>query len=180
LGKGEDKPHVIFLWVLDIALKLMVKQLFMGFELELYNEAEHCIIFYLLDHVFSFLDRNCRGVISKYDKEFLVAYQSKELNDKKRKRITPFQKKFFYEHIFYRALEAYSRCMMKITYLIIFKDIIPFNKDVNFLKSRYYKRLKIFDFIYFLKKPEFDEFTEDMKKLEEKDVSICNDFNFQA
>lgn len=154
----------------------MIKQLLMGFELELYTDAEYCIIFYLLDHVFSFLDRNYRGVIAKFDKEFLFAYQSKDQVDKKKKKLTPFQKKFFYEHLFMRAVESYSRCMMRLSYLIIFKDIIQFNKDFNFLKNRYYKRLKIFDFIYFLKKPEFNEFTEDMKKLEESDVRAIYSF----
>jgi hypothetical protein len=148
----------------------MVRQLFTGFELELYTDAEYCIVYYLLEHVFSFLDRNCRGVISKYDRDFLMAWQGKENLEKKKKKLTPFQKKFFAEHLFYKALENYSRAMMRMTYLVIFKDIIQYPKDPEFLKARYYQRLKIYEHVYYLKKPEFTDFVEDMKKFEEADV----------
>jgi hypothetical protein len=169
-ARGEDKPHVTFLWSLDIALKLMVRQLFSGFELELYAEAEYCIIFYLLEHVFSFLDRNCRAVIAKYDKDFLMAWQGKEPLDKKKKKLTTFQKKFFAEHLFYKALENYCRAMIRVTYLVIFKEIIPYTKDPQLLKARYYQRLKIFEHVYYLKKPEFNEFVDDMKSIEDASV----------
>jgi hypothetical protein len=171
-ARGDDKPHVLFVWVLDMALRLMIKQLFLGFELELYNESEYCIIYYFIDHIFSFLDRNFKNVLSKYDKDFIVAYQTKQGYDKKKKKLTDFQRKFFFEHLYYKAVENYARVMLRISYLVIYKELLPFPKDREVIRNRYYQRLKIFDNIYFLKKMEFEDFISEMEAIEKIDVDL--------
>jgi len=170
--KKDERNHVLFLWVMDIGLKFMVKQLIQGFELNLYADEEYCIIFYLLDNTISYLERNFRSVISKYDnREFLAAWQTKDSTyDKKKKKLSPFQRRFFFESQYFKVIENYVSAMLKLSYLIVYKEILKIPQDPEFLKNRYYMRLRIFDNVYFLRKTEFEDFAESMKRLEEVDI----------
>jgi len=170
--KKDERNHVLFLWVMDIGLKFMVKQLIQGFELNLYADEEYCIIFYLLEYSISYLERNFRSVLTKFDREFLVAWQSKENFDKKKKKLTPFQRKFFYESQYYKVVETYISAMLKLSYLLVHKEILKIPQSEEFLKNRYYMRLRALDNVYFLRKTEFEDFVESMKKLEQTDVII--------
>jgi len=170
-SKGEDRPHVIFLWVLDMALRMMVKQLLLGFELGLYSQHEYAVIFFLLGNVFTFLERNFKAVLTKYDREFLMAWQTKQNLEKKKRRLTDFQKKFFYESMYYKCVENYCNAMFKLTYLTVSKGIIPGEPSTDMLKNRYYQRLKIFDNIFFLKKPEFEEYQQILQAIDAKPVA---------
>ena len=150
----------------------MVKQLLLGFDLQLYADEEYCMIYYFLDKIFYYLDRNFRNVTTQLDRDFLVAWQNKENVDKKKKKLTPFQRKFFYETLYYKAIENYTNVMLKLSYLIIYKGIITIPQDEQVLKNRYYERLRIFDNVYFLGKFEFPDFIEYLQTIEKSDVFI--------
>jgi len=167
-GKGDDK-NVLFLWVVDFALKLMIRQLLEGFEQSIYADEDHCMIFYFTDHIFSFLDRNFNSVVSKYDKEFLSAWQTKQDLPKKKKKLTEFQKRFFYESLYYKAIQNYVRVMLRLSSIVIIKGLIKMPEEQE-LKSRYYLRLRIFDRAYFLGKNEFEEYQQTVKLVEQKEV----------
>lgn len=70
--RGEERQNTFLLWSFDIAVKLMIKQLSLGFELELYQERDYPIVFYLLHHMLLLLDRNNATFITRFDKEFLL------------------------------------------------------------------------------------------------------------
>lgn len=53
-------------------MKMMIKQLLLGFELELYIECDYPYILFYLDYMCGALDNNNRNYITKYDKEFLL------------------------------------------------------------------------------------------------------------
>lgn len=129
-------------------------------------------LFSLLDNTISYLERNFRSVISKYDnREFLAAWQTKDSTyDKKKKKLSPFQRRFFFESQYFKVIENYVSAMLKLSYLIVYKEILKIPQDPEFLKNRYYMRLRVFDNVYFLRKTEFEDFAESMKRLEEVDI----------
>ena len=162
------------IWSFDIGIKLMIKQILLGFELNLYVDFEYHIIFYILDHLYSLLDRNTRSFISRFDKDFLKAWQSKQGLDKKKKKLTDFQRKYFYDNLVNKAIESYIRSMLKLTYSLIRKGYIKdyYGEDKDALEKRFCMRLKIFENVFFIRKIEFADFTKLINEVVGNDVSI--------
>lgn len=52
-------------------MKMMIKQLTLGFELELYHPSDYPYILFYLDYFYGALDNNNRNFIGKFDKEFI-------------------------------------------------------------------------------------------------------------
>ena len=52
-------------------MKMMIKQLLLGLELELYHPCDYPCIFFYLDFFYGAMDNNNRNFITKYDKEFI-------------------------------------------------------------------------------------------------------------
>jgi len=97
------------IWTFDMGIRSMMKQLYLGFELSLYADTEYHIIFYLLDNLYTFMDRNTRNFIMRFDKDWLKAWQSKQALDKKKKILTEFQRRYFYENLCNKGIESYVR-----------------------------------------------------------------------
>ena len=78
-----------------MGVQLMIKQIFIGFELNLYSDLEYPMIFFILDYLYTLLDKNTRSFIVRYDRDFLKAWQSKQGLDKKKKKTDRFSKEIF-------------------------------------------------------------------------------------
>ena len=143
-----------------MGVQLMIKQIFIGFELNLYSDLEYSMIFFILDYLYTLLDKNTRSFIVRYDRDFLKAWQSKQGLDKKKKKLTDFQRKYFYKNIFQKAVESYIRSMIKLTYGLQKRGIIKnyYENDREALEKRFFLRLKMFDNIFFIKKLELNDY----------------------
>lgn len=69
--KGEDRQNTFLLLSFDLAIKVVIKHFFLGFELDLFLERDYSIVFYILHHNILLLDRNNTTFIARFDKEFL-------------------------------------------------------------------------------------------------------------
>ena len=167
----------------------MIKQLLLGFELELYQPCDYPYVLFYLDYFYGAVDNNNRNFITKFDKEFisgnniyfmknsiynimiilqiniiLLAWQTKINLDKKKKKITDFQRKFFFESLFYKALQMYSKGLSRFSYFLLTKGIIKkVNTDETY-ENRFNNRFRIFDKCYFLKRLEYETFVTVMKE----------------
>lgn len=55
-------------------MRMMVKQLLLGFELELYHATDYPYILFYLDYFYGAIDNNNRNFITKFDKEFITGF----------------------------------------------------------------------------------------------------------
>ena len=148
----------------------------MGFELNLYSDLEYSIVFFILDYLYTLSDKNSRSFIVRYDRDFLKAWQSKQGLDKKKKKLSDFQKKFFYKSIFQKAIESYIRSMMKLVHGLQKRGLIKnyYENDKEAYEKRFYSRLKVFENIFFIKKLEFSDYLKLLNQIGDVDVILIN------
>ena len=66
---------MLLIWCYDIAIKMMIKQLLLGFEMDLYIDCDYPFVLFYLDYLCGALDNNNRSFVSRFDKEFLQGDQ---------------------------------------------------------------------------------------------------------
>lgn len=65
-----------------------------------------------------------------FDKEFLMcinvslAWQKQQTNDKKKKKTTEFQRKYFYQAMCLKAIQQFIKPMSVFVYFLIYKNMI--------------------------------------------------------
>ena len=111
--------------------------------------------------------------LQRYDQEFLVAFNNRANYEKKKKKLSMFQRNFFYNYLYQRGLQFYFRAMSRFSYLLLELGLIQQRNDAETYQYRFENRYNIFAKIYYLKQITFQEFEKDMKE-------FCNDVKDQS
>eukprot|EP00828_Plagiopyla_frontata_P009647 TRINITY_DN14994_c0_g1_i3.p1 TRINITY_DN14994_c0_g1~~TRINITY_DN14994_c0_g1_i3.p1 ORF type:complete len:337 (-),score=55.99 TRINITY_DN14994_c0_g1_i3:213-1223(-) len=163
LFKQKGLQNIFLIWSFDLGIKSMVYQLNLGFEQELYSYLDYPIIYFWLDYLYSIMETNHKNYCPKFNKHFISAWEQKIQVEKQKKKLTPFQRMFFFESLYYKALQNLTKFLKYFTYLLAKKKLFRQVDDHSTLELRYKHRTKIFNQVYFVKKFEFKEYEESME-----------------
>lgn len=59
------------MWSFDLVMKVLVKQLLLGFEIELYEQVDIPAVLFYLEYFNLLMDRNNNNYIAKFDPYFI-------------------------------------------------------------------------------------------------------------
>ncbi|EGR31646.1 mak10 amino-acid n-acetyltransferase subunit, putative [Ichthyophthirius multifiliis] len=157
----KDEAQTATTWSYNLACRMMAQHLHLGFQLELFDLADYCQIFFILEFVYRILEINTQSLmLIKFDKQFILAFQTKQNLDQAKKKLKPFQKQWFYYYIFYKGLQLYAKANSHICFLLEKYSLIPQFNDPETLKNRFANRFKIFENAFFLKMPTYQQYQE--------------------
>jgi hypothetical protein len=88
----------------------------------------------------------------------MLAFQSNENVEKKKKKLTEFQRKIFYEALYYRGLENYCKVMMRLTQALTAKSMLKTDENDERQASRFELRMKMIERALFIRKLSYEEF----------------------
>lgn len=71
LSPNKKEGNMLLIWCYDMAIKMMIKQLLLGFEMDLYIDCDYPFVLFYLDYLCGALDNNNRSFVSRFDKKFL-------------------------------------------------------------------------------------------------------------
>ena len=97
-----------------------------------------------------------------------IAIQTKENLDKKKKKLTDFQRKVFYEAVYYKGLENYCGAMMRLSVALGAKYVFKNDENDEKLAARFALRVKPMEHILFTWLPDYEEF----KKIRDELISM--------
>lgn len=101
----------------------------------------------------------------------LTAAQARENVDKKKKKLTDFQRKVFYEASYYKGLEFYCKAMMRLSVTLAQKNLIKSDEDDERQAARFALRVNTMQNVLFMRKPEYEEFKNLRDEINSLDVS---------
>ena len=78
--------------------------------------------------------------------------------------MTDFQRKFFFESLFYKALQMYTKGVSRFSYFLLHKGNIKMSNTKETYENRFNNRLRIFDKCFFLKKLDYETYLNVMKE----------------
>jgi len=78
--------------------------------------------------------------------------------------VTDFQRKFFFESLFYKALQMYTKGVSRFSYFLLHKGNIKMSNTKETYENRFNNRLRIFDKCFFLKKLDYETYLNVMKE----------------
>lgn len=99
-----------------------------------------------------------------------IAYQTKQSLDKKKKKLTDFQKKVFFETVYTRGLENYCKSMARLCHALSAHKVIKGEINDQALAARYAQRYKVFENVFFIRRVEFDEYKKAREEIAKMDV----------
>lgn len=67
----KDEQQIATGWCYNTACKLMSNQLHLGFQLELFDQADYSQIFFALEFIYNILENNCQLFMLKVDKPMM-------------------------------------------------------------------------------------------------------------
>lgn len=99
-----------------------------------------------------------------------LAFQTGDNVDKKKKKLTEFQRKVFYETIYYRGLENYCKVMMRLTLALSSKNMIKNDEDDERQAGRFALRMKMIEKALFIRKLNYEEFKKGRDEVNKMEV----------
>ncbi|KRX08212.1 hypothetical protein PPERSA_11689 [Pseudocohnilembus persalinus] len=143
--KQNSSDQVLVNQAYTMGIKLMIKQLQMGTAIELYDDADQPQQLFYQDYLYTILQKNQLNYIQKLDKEFIQAYNSKLNLAQKKKKLSDFQRAYFYDYIFGKGILSYVKGMSRIAYILLKKKVLPNYNNEEQYENRFNNRFeKIF------------------------------------
>lgn len=103
----------------------MIKQLFSGIEIDLYQHYEYPYVFYLLENLLAVYDRNSQIFLKKFDKTYIQSFFDDTLNNKKKKKTNEATRKYFTDTVFKKALHYYVRSLHRLFFILVHRKLMP-------------------------------------------------------
>lgn len=94
------------------------------------------------------------------------------------KKLTDFERRFFFESIYYKGLQFYFKALSRFSFFLYKKGFIKiFNNDETF-ETRFNHRFRIFEKCYFIKKLDFEAASKILSEFtnSNEEVSFYNAF----
>lgn len=122
-----------------------------------------------MDYLHNILEKNSTNYIQKFDKEFLQAYNNNISLEKAKKKLSDYQRIYFFNFISNKGIQYYLKALSRLTYFLLEQKCLPnFNGEEEY-KNRFENRFeKIFQHVYYIKKLDYKqyiEFQEDFWKM---------------
>ena len=86
----------------------------------------------------------------------IPAWQTKINLPKKMKKLTEFERRFFFESIYYKGLQFYFKALSRFSFFLYKKGLIKIFNDGETFETRFNHRFRIFEKCYFIKKLDFE------------------------
>ena len=99
-----------------------------------------------------------------------TAFQTKQNVEKKKKKLSQFQRRIFYETMVSKGIENYCKVMMRLSELLASKNLMKAEKTEEALTARYAQRYKSLENVAIMKRIEFHSYSEARDNVAKMDV----------
>lgn len=175
--KKNSAFNLLLFFAFHITMKLMIEQLKMGFEIDLYDEVDHPFVLFYIDYLMGVSDNNYKNFMVGLDKDVLIALQKRIPGDKKLKKISELQKTMLRDAQYNKCVLEYYKNISRLSFFYLDKGFIPCKNTKETLELRFINRFKIFENCHYVKKltyPAYQEIMEEYKAENEVKLKILN------
>lgn len=99
----------------------MIRQVFTGFKIKMYEKSEYPYVLYFLEQLLNIFDKNAQYFIKKMDKQYIQAFVDETLVHKRKKKFDGNVRKMFTETQFRKAQHYYIRGLHRLIAVLLAK-----------------------------------------------------------